>query len=118
MTKVTSRTCVEKFERLTPIEEKIMEAIWAEREYHYSNAKMTYEIQKEFPSVTQKNISARIHVLIKKGYIHLRKEGRIYYYAAAVTKTQYRKNILSEVYSELYQNNKTAIKKELKEILT
>lgn len=88
-------------EKLTPAEEEIMLVIWKAGE---GNIKSFME-QLEEPLPPYTTVASIVKNLEKKGFLSARKFGNNFFYKPAISSSQYRKNFLSSVVKNHFDNS-------------
>ena len=111
-------------EKLTPQEEEAMRAVWKTGE---GNVKLFLENMEE-PKPPYTTLASTVKNLEKKGLLNSRLVGNAYLYTPAVTERDYKKNFMSGVVKNYFDNSykelvnffveqKKLSAKELKEII-
>ena len=112
-------------EKLTPQEEQAMQAVWKAGE---GNVKTFLENIEEEPKPPYTTLASTIKNLEKKGYLASRLIGNMYLYKPAMKEEDYKKNFLTGVVKQHFDNSykdlvtffaeqKKISPKELKEII-
>lgn len=88
-------------EKLTPQEEEAMRAVWKTGE---GNVKLFLENMEE-PKPPYTTLASTIKNLEKKGLLNSRLVGNAYLYTPAVTERDYKKNFMSGVVKNYFDNS-------------
>lgn len=100
-------------EKLTEAEEIVMKAIWdCKKEPGLSEVvKRVKSIYgRDWKSPTVSTFFAR---LVRKGYIEMQKNGKVYTYKILVNEQEYNREQLRRLYIFLYRNDKESMKRDL-----
>ncbi len=89
-------------EKLTPQEEQAMRAVWKTGE---GNVKTILENMEEEPRPPYTTLASTVKNLEKKGYVSSRLIGNMYLYKAAVRESEYKKNFLTGVVRQHFDNS-------------
>ena len=110
-------------EKLTPVEEEAMQAVWRTGEGNVKAFMDTMDAPAPYTT-----IASVIKNLEKKGYLHSRLVGNAYLYKPAISEEEYKKKFMGSVVKEYFDNSykelvnffveqKKLSAKELKEII-
>lgn len=105
-----------QIEKLTESEEMVMRAVW-----DCKKEPVLSEIMERVNGVYGKDwrpqtISTFLARLVRKGYLKMQRDGKIYTYKTLVKARTYSKEQLKRLYIFLYGSNKEAVKLDLEEL--
>jgi predicted transcriptional regulator len=105
-----------KIEKLTEAEEVVMRAIW-----DIGKEPVLSEVMEQVTGFYEKDwrpqtVSTFLAKLVRKKYLRLQRNGKIYTYKILISAEDYNREQLKSLYIFLYQNNKEAIKQDVAEL--
>lgn len=105
-----------QIEKLTEAEEIVMKAVWDDRK-----EPVLSDIVERVNGVYGKNwkpqtVSTFLAKLVRKNYLKLQRNGKIYTYKVLIKENIYNKEQLKRVYIFLYQNDKESMQQDLEEL--
>lgn len=107
---------MKNIEKLTESEEVVMKAAW------------DYEKEPELKNVVQRvndvygkswkpqTVSTFLGKLVKKGYLKMQRNGKIYTYKVLVSEEVYNREQLRHLYFFLYKNDKEVLQRDMEEL--
>lgn len=105
-----------EIERLTEAEEIVMKAIWdCKKEPVQSEvtARLREYYKRDWKPQTVSTFIAR---LVRKNYLQMQRNGKIYTYKILVKEDDYNKDQLKQLYIFLYRKNKEQMRQDLEEL--
>lgn len=108
---------VKYLKELTKSEEVVMKAIWDSDEKLELRGIVKIVNQQYEKDWKPQTVSTFLRKLVRKEYIALNRQGRIFTYEEKVKEEDYRKNQLKRLFYYLYRGNQQIFNKELKEVI-
>lgn len=105
-----------KIEKLTEAEEVVMKAVWDDRK-----EPVLSDIVERVNGVYGKNwkpqtVSTFLAKLVRKNYLKLQRNGKIYTYKILIREDAYNKEQLKRLYIFLYKGNKEIMQQDMQEL--
>ncbi len=92
-------------QHLTVSEEQLMQLFWNLQSFYLKDV---MEKHSE-PKPHQNTVSTYLKILVEKGFLKNEKEGRIFKYSVAVSKTDYRNFLLKNLIRDFFENSESEI---------
>lgn len=103
-------------EKLTESEELVMKAVWDCKKEPVVSDVLHQLIDVYGKDWKQQTVSTFLAKLVRKNYIKLHRNGKIYTYEILVSEEEYNYSQMQLMYSYLYKNNKEKFRKDVEHL--
>ena len=95
---------------LTDAELEIMQVLW---EYGEANAKTVQEKLRPEKELAYTSVSTILRILVKKGFCHIRSEGRKHFYVPLLQRGEFERKTVQKIVTQVFGGNATQLVKQL-----